>query len=186
MNKKGFTLVELLAVIVILAVIILIAITAVLPQMDKARRNSFADEVLSYAKAAESKLVTDSTVSTEGGADAIYGKCYDLVASDETKALTGEYISKKDAKYKGIVIIKKKSATSSLFEKFAFITNGKYHYNSTTAVSDIKTITEQNDKTLGQINYKDITDGSSLTFNTCAEYCSAVRTAESDNDYPCP
>jgi prepilin-type N-terminal cleavage/methylation domain-containing protein len=178
MNKKGFTLVELLAVIVILAVIILIAITAVLPQMDKARRNSFADEVLSYAKAAESKLVTDSTVSTEGGADAGYGKCYDIASEDETKALTGEYISKKDANYKGIVIIKKKSSKSSLFEKYVFLTNNKYHYNSTTALSDIA----DTKSSLGQINYNDITEGKSLTFNSCQAYCDAIKAVDSSYD----
>ena len=180
MNKKGFTLVELLAVIVILAVIILIAITAVLPQMDKARRNSFADEVLSYAKGAETKFVTDSTGTSEVHTDAEYGKCYDIVDADEKKSITGEYIAKKDDNYKGIIILKKKSASSSLFEKYAFITNGKYHYNSTTALSDIK----NTNKSLGQINYDNIFDGKSLTFESCAEYCSAIKAAEGDT-YEC-
>ena len=85
-NQKGFTLVELLAVIVILAVIILIAINAVLPQMEKARKNSFADEVLSYAKAAETKLVADST--DDDAPDASTGLCYDL--SESSNGLTGE------------------------------------------------------------------------------------------------
>ena len=39
-NKKGFTLVELLAVIVVLAIIILIAMPSVMSAMDKARRNA--------------------------------------------------------------------------------------------------------------------------------------------------
>lgn len=43
-NKKGFTLVELLAVIVILAVVILIASNSVLSQMDRARKNVLASE----------------------------------------------------------------------------------------------------------------------------------------------
>lgn len=41
-NKKGFTLVELLAVIVVLAIIMIIAVPSVLNSMTDARRNSFA------------------------------------------------------------------------------------------------------------------------------------------------
>lgn len=40
-NKKGFTLVELLAVIVVLAIIMIIAIPSVLTAMDNAKKNSF-------------------------------------------------------------------------------------------------------------------------------------------------
>ena len=132
MNKKGFTLVELLAVIVILAVLILIAITAILPQMEKARKSSFADEVELYAKAAETKYVSDQTSDETSAGNIATGICYEIADTDENKALTGEYISKKDASYSGIVIIKKKSPTSNLFEKYAYVTNGKYYYNSST------------------------------------------------------
>lgn len=50
---RGFTLIELLAVIVVLAIIILIAVQAVLPQMDKARRNALAIEANSAIQAAQ-------------------------------------------------------------------------------------------------------------------------------------
>ena len=52
-NKKGFTLVELLAVIVVLAIIILIAMPAVLSSMEKARKNSFAVEANEVIRAAQ-------------------------------------------------------------------------------------------------------------------------------------
>lgn len=41
LNKKGFTLVELLAVIVVLAIIMIIAIPAVMDSMNKAKNKSF-------------------------------------------------------------------------------------------------------------------------------------------------
>ena len=40
-NKKGFTLVELLAVIVVLAIIMIIAIPAVVESMNNAKKGSF-------------------------------------------------------------------------------------------------------------------------------------------------
>ena len=52
-NTKGFTLVELLAVIVVLAVIILIAMPAVMNSMEKARRNAFAVEANELVKIAQ-------------------------------------------------------------------------------------------------------------------------------------
>jgi type IV pilus assembly protein PilA len=89
-NQKGFTLVELLAVIVILAVIILIAVNAVLPQMQKARKKSFADEGLSFAKAAETAYVDRQ----ESGPKA-------FTVSD----LKAHYVTKSDTNYKGCIVV---------------------------------------------------------------------------------
>ena len=63
-NKKGFTLIELLAVIIVLAVVTLLAVQAVLPQVEKARRNVFVVEVNHAIDAAkqwysEKKLIND-------------------------------------------------------------------------------------------------------------------------------
>ena len=89
-NQKGFTLVELLAVIVILAVIILIAVNAVLPQMQKARKKSFADEGLAFAKAAETAYVDRQ----ESGAKA-------FTITD----LRSHYVTKSDSNYKGCIVV---------------------------------------------------------------------------------
>ena len=54
MNKKGFTLVELLAVIVILAIIALIATPIVINVIGEARKGADARSVEGYVKAYES------------------------------------------------------------------------------------------------------------------------------------
>ena len=59
MNKKGFTLVELLAVIVILAVIILVAMNAVIPQMEKARKSAFVTEAETYINGAKAYYTSE-------------------------------------------------------------------------------------------------------------------------------
>ena len=59
MKRKGFTLVELLAVIVILAVIALIATPVVINMIEEARIGAFKDSVLSAYKAVENKLVLE-------------------------------------------------------------------------------------------------------------------------------
>lgn len=55
MNKKGFTLVELLAVIVILAIIALIATPIVINIINQAQEGADARSVEAYAKAIETK-----------------------------------------------------------------------------------------------------------------------------------
>ena len=53
LNNKGFTLVELLAVIVILAVVMLIGVTAVGPLMSKAEKSALASEGVGLVNAAK-------------------------------------------------------------------------------------------------------------------------------------
>ena len=117
MNKKGFTLVELLAVIVILAVIILIAVNAVLPQMQKARKKSFADEGLSFAKAAENYYVDNQLSGTQ---------CV-TVAN-----LKGQYVTKSDSDYVGKIIVNAND-DGSITGKTIYLKNSKWKIVNVTA-----------------------------------------------------
>ena len=58
-KNKGFTLVELLAVIVILAIIMIIAIPAVLDTMQTARRKTFKEYILKVSNATQDKYMKD-------------------------------------------------------------------------------------------------------------------------------
>ncbi len=60
MNKKGFTLVELLAVIAILAILVIIALPNVLEMYRNARQNTFTREVASVYDAAHTKYFLDA------------------------------------------------------------------------------------------------------------------------------
>ena len=60
-NKKGFTLVELLAVIVILAILATAAFTLVLPQIEKSRKKSFISEVANIIDSAELYFLDNPT-----------------------------------------------------------------------------------------------------------------------------
>jgi type IV pilus assembly protein PilA len=65
-NKKGFTLVELLAVIAILSILVVIALPNVINMFQGAKKGTFKTEVQQIMRQAESTWVL------EGGAD----KCY--------------------------------------------------------------------------------------------------------------
>lgn len=64
MKKKGFTLVELLAVIAILAILVIIALPNVLGMFNSAKKSTFITEVQSIFKQAQTDFVSDSITST--------------------------------------------------------------------------------------------------------------------------
>ena len=84
-NKKGFTLVELLAVIAILAILVIIAIPNVIGLFNKSRKNIFLTEAKSAINKSSDKYISES----------INGNKIDHVSSsDETKLnLSGTKLS---------------------------------------------------------------------------------------------
>ena len=71
MNKKGFTLVELLAVIAILAILVIIALPNVLSMFNDAREKSFTTELKEVYKVAQQSWISDSLMTT---GEKIYSK----------------------------------------------------------------------------------------------------------------
>ena len=63
-KNKGFTLVELLAVIVILAIIMIIAIPAVLQTMQSARQKTFKEYVTKVYSTAQNAYLANQTLGT--------------------------------------------------------------------------------------------------------------------------
>ena len=111
-NQKGFTLVELLAVIVILAVVILIAVTAVIPRMNDARKGAFADEAMEYIKGAQEAYVESQMEGASGTT------CFTVAWLNKYK------IDKKESGYTGFVEISTEAATEG--QGTAYIKNSKY------------------------------------------------------------
>ena len=60
MKKKGFTLVELLAVIAILAILVIIALPNVLKMYNDSKKNAFMTEAQTLAKEVSSKYISES------------------------------------------------------------------------------------------------------------------------------
>jgi len=63
MKKRGFTLVELLAVIAILAILVIMALPAVLRMFEKARVDSFTNEVNTIIRTARQQYLLDGGIS---------------------------------------------------------------------------------------------------------------------------
>ncbi len=61
-NEKGFTLIELIAVVVILAVIMLIAVPNVVSTINKNKKESFIEDAKKFKAAVEAKITTDTSI----------------------------------------------------------------------------------------------------------------------------
>ena len=72
MKRKGFTLVELLAVIAILAILVIIALPNVMGLFNTAKENSFKTEVKEIFKAAQNEWMQDSMYQT---GEQTYSRC---------------------------------------------------------------------------------------------------------------
>ena len=91
-TRKGFTLVELLAVIVILAIIMIIAIPAVLSTMEQARQKTFSEYVTKVHNAANNFYLKNKNfddVSAQKGTKV--GDCTVYTLNEIGMTSTGDY-----------------------------------------------------------------------------------------------
>ena len=109
-KNKGFTLVELLAVLVLLAIIMIIAIPTVLNTMDTAKRKTFGEYVTKVYDVAQKKYLSDGL----SGADTSYVR-YDIT-KDLDLNNTGNY--------KGYVVIVNNGDSTDVY---IGISDGEYH-----------------------------------------------------------
>ena len=116
LNRKGFTLVELLSVIVILSVIVLIATNAVVPMADSAKKQVLAMEANTLVRAAQTLYVRESSSSST---------CYTY---DEL--IDADLIEKDDEAYTGSISIEVDSEGDYSYK--IWLSNGQYIINGVT------------------------------------------------------
>ena len=123
-NKKGFTLVELLAVIVILAVVMLIAVTAVGPMMTKSRKSALGVEGVGAVDAAKAAFQAEQ-LNSESGITPTSTVCFPIkYLCDEgyfEKGCTGSGDG-----YDGSVLVQ--HGEGGKFTYRFSITNGSYYF----------------------------------------------------------
>ena len=79
-NKKGFTLVELLAVIAILAILVIIALPNVMMMFNNAKKRAFETEVMEIYVTAKQQWISDSLSLSS---DQTYAKCKSEICSKQ-------------------------------------------------------------------------------------------------------
>jgi type IV pilus assembly protein PilA len=137
-NRKGFTLVELLAVIVILAIIMIIAIPSVLGTLTTARQKTFVEYVTRVYKAGQEQYLTLQQTDALGSVP----NCTALV-TPETKTIGGYKYCKSNGgmvyfdiqkglglnstgSYKGWVAVKPATGSSTTTTIYVALYDGNY------------------------------------------------------------
>ena len=89
-NKKGFTLVELLAVISILAILVIVSMPAVMSLFRNARKDSFLNEVRTLLSGAESAFLSEALKNKKINVVASDDGLVEIVNQDGTEKLSGK------------------------------------------------------------------------------------------------
>ena len=144
MKKRGFTLVELLAVIAILAILVIMALPAVLKMFNQARKDSFTNEVNTILRTARQQYLLS------GGADTEWSN---VSGSSNSLDLTG------NSRLQYYVKMNNEGQITKLQ-----VSNGDFQYNKSGIIdiaesSDVEEVTGENAITLG---------GNSIVFVTRA------------------
>lgn len=157
-NLRGFTLVELLAVIVVLAIVMLIAVQAVLPQMERARRQSFAIEANGAIDAAQTYFMSSSLTNGTG-----FPSSNGNIACVTIEQLyDGGYTELDKTGYSGKVVVQKRN---NIYIYYVFLEKDK-----TWMVNGAGTdIAEFNGQYNGQVN-KDITENDVVDYQAISDF----------------
>ena len=160
MNKKGFTLVELLAVIVVLAILILLAMPRVTSMMEKARKNSFAveaNQIIKVAQTAYNDKVFDDD-STSGPT------CFTV-----DQLIDGGYLDKDKGEIRGAVVINASSTTTV----YSYLSKEDYYIRNNTGAAKVSS--EDVQKNSGTPIYNDCTSTCTGNANGTSVKCSGTE-----------
>lgn len=130
-NKKGFTLVELLAVIVILGVLLMIAVPAVQNVIKKAKNNATQKQAELFIDAAKKMAIIDEATN-----DKVIYKLSDLDSDVDTNRFTGMVVaSKENGSYKYYIYlndsVNKKTIGNNNNDIFKFASEDEINKNVT-------------------------------------------------------
>ena len=167
-HNKGFTLVELLAVIVILAVIVLLATTVIIPMMNKSKKNAILNEARSYMKAADDSYVFDDV-------DVNSVECINV--SD----LNGEYIKKDNSNYQGVIL---SHYLGDKISQTIHLTNGKYYVVGTDELNLDNVFEERPEEFVNNCSdYTPSTSTNNLAYITSKVASSSYATDDPDGNF---
>lgn len=139
-NKKGFTLVELIAVIVILIILMVIAVTMANKQMEKSRIKAFIKEANTFARGAIQKESVDRNENLAAD-DIFHNTEYGKVCYSISQKILNKYVSKTTNTYHGSVEVC--YGIDCTYQTKIWITDGKHYIDGLTDPTDEEQVTDK-------------------------------------------
>lgn len=133
MKKRGFTLVELLAVIAILAILVLFALPNILKMFNNAKRSTFETEIKEIARTAEKEWLKDSITSS---GSKIYSKCSNGTCEKELNMNSSD-----DLNY--YIHMNSNGKIDKIYVKddsFQYYNEGEFDINDVHGIEDVSTL----------------------------------------------
>lgn len=179
-NKKGFTLVELLAVIVILGVLLMIAVPAVQNVIKKTKNNATQKQAELFIDAAKKMAIIDEPTN-----DKVIYKLSDLDSSVDTNRFTGMVVAlKENGSYKYYIYlndsVNKKTIGNNNNDIFKFASEDEINEN----VTDGGKIFEEKSTPIIKVNNNTYSyTNTNNTLNTYYSVKENVTVTVGDNTY---
>lgn len=180
-NKKGFTLVELLAVIIILGVLLMIAVPAVQNVIKKTKNNATQKQAELFIDAAKKMAIIDEATS-----DMVIYKLSDLDSDVDKNRFTGMVVAlKENGSYKYYIYLndsvnKKTIGNNNNNDIFEFASEDKINEKVTDGVKKFK---EDSTKIIKVNNNTYSYSNNSNTLNTYYSVKENVTVTVGDNTY---
>ena len=168
MKKKGFTLVELLAVIAILAILVIIALPNVMGMFNQAKKNSFTTELQDIYNAAVQQRIADSLGTTGQN---VYAR---LGSDDDDGGVTSKELDLSGRKSLRYAIVFNKAGAVTYY----VATDGSYIFGYSGSGLEIDEIADGGEKTSDDAGMA-FTDGKVYTISDF-EKLDAVITLDGD------
>lgn len=181
-NKKGFTLVELLAVIVILGVLLMIAVPAIQNVIKKTKNNATQKQAELFIDAAKKMAIIDEATS-----DMLIYKLSDLDSDVDKNRFTGRVVAlKENGSYKYYIYlndsVNKKTIGNNDNNIFKFASEDKINEKVTDGVKKFKEGSTQIIK-VNNNTYSYSNNSNSNTLNTYYSVKENVTVTVGDNTY---
>lgn len=137
-DRKGFTLVELIAVIVILVILMVIAVSMANKHMENSRVHVFLKEANTFSRGAMSKESVDRDVDLARD-DIFHNQIYGKVCYSINQKILGNYITKTNNEYKGSVEVC--YGLDCTYNTKLWVTDGKHYIDGLSDPSEESQVT---------------------------------------------
>lgn len=152
-NKRGFTLVELLVVIVVLGLLIALAMPSIIDALDSSSKNIFANQAIDFATKAKSKYEEN--------------KIYQGVAAPLCYTVDGV---KEGTTYEGCVKITQDASGADKVDEI-YIFNNEYLVNITSAGNDYAKLVSDKGKVVTKLTASTYTTTKASLNTQCPTTC---------------